>query len=295
MLKSGLSIFQRNGLLSWASVSVLAVSLFFLSSLFLVSLITSSVLSGLEERIDISVYFKVPTPESEIVKLQDDLLELPEVASVAYISPEENLAQFREDHFGDDVIIGSLDELGENPLPAILNVKATDSSLYSSIASWIDQSKFNSLIDEVNFFEKQPAIEELSNVFTGARRIGLVLGLLFALLSLVIAYNAVRLSIFNFRREIGVMRLVGAGNWFARGPFLVQGVIYGLLAAVLSFLVLALLVTITSSQVVNLLPGDDLAFYFGANIIWLILLNLVGGVVLGLASSYLSMRKYLKV
>lgn len=293
--KSASNAFKRNGLLSAATVTIIAITLFLISFLYLSNLVANDVLESLQEQIDISVFFQPEIPGIEVLDFKQELINLEEVKDISFISQEENLARFREQHSGNDVISESLEELDKNPLGAVLNIRAKDPSFYSVIADYIESSKYQAFIYKMNFFESQPIIDKADNLFKMTRRIGLVIGLIFILLSVLIAFNAVRLAIYNHRQEIGIMRLVGASNWFIRWPFIIQGIIYGILGAIISFIVFAFLIVTFSPKLNGFLPDNSLVSYLRDNWLKFILMQIILGVALGVFSSIISIRRHLKV
>lgn len=295
ILKSAFNAFKRNGLLSAATVTIVAITLFFVSFLYLSNLVADDVLESLQEQIDISVFFQPEIPEIEVLNFKQELINLEEVKDISFISQEENLARFREQHFSNNVISESLEELEKNPLGAVLNIRAKDPSFYSVIADYIESSKYQAFVYKMNFFESQPIIDKADNLFKMARRIGLVIGLIFILLSILIAFNAVRLAIYNHRQEIGIMRLVGGSNWFIRWPFIIQGIVYGILGALICFIAFSFLIVTFSPKLDGFLPDNSLASYLRDNWLKFVLLQLISGVALGVISSVISIRRHLKV
>lgn len=285
----------RNGLLSAATITIIAITLFFVSFIYLAGLVSQDVIDSLREQIDISIFFLPQAPDLEVQEFKQELLTLDYIKDIEYVSAEENLARFREEHINSDVITSSLEELGENPLGAILNIKATEPSHYSAIADHIENSKYQAFVFKLNFFESQPLIDKADNLFKMIQRSGLVIGLVFILLSILISYNAIRLAIYSHRQEINIMRLVGADNRFIHWPFIIQGFLYGVIGALASFLVFALLIVSFSPKLAGFLPSQGLTGYLKGNLISFILLSLLAGIALGVISSIISIRRYLKV
>ena len=295
IIKTGALSFWRNRWISSATIAVMVIALGLITGLIILSAATSAVLLTLEEKVDITVYFKLDTPENDILKVKDELESFPEVKSVQYVSRDEALTRFREGHQENPLITQSLDELGDNPLEASLNVKARVISEYASIASFLEGRRFSSIIDTVNYRENRLVIERLSSIITMAKRSGLVLALALAVVAVLVTFNTIRLTIYSLREEIGVMRLVGGSNWYIRGPFIVEGVLYGITASVIVLLVSIPVINIISPKLVGFLPGITLSEYFYSNIVELFLLQTVIGVILGVLSSMIAMRKHLQV
>jgi cell division transport system permease protein len=291
----GVLSFWRNRWISSATIAIMVITLGLITGLVLLSAITDAVLTNLQEQVDITVYFKLETPEADILQVKSELERFPEVAEVEYVSRDEALARFREARAENPVITQALEQVGENPLEAQLNVRARDISQYGTIASFLEGNRFESLIDEVNFRENQKVIDRLSAIISLVRRAGLILAIILVVVAVLVTFNTIRLTIYSLREEIGVMRLVGGSNWYIRGPFIVEGVLYGVLAAVVTFILFLPVVYFVSPKLIGFLPGIVLWQYFTVNWWQILLLQLILGIGLGVFSSFIAMRRYLKI
>lgn len=296
IFKTGFCNFWRNAWLSSITVSIMAFTLFIIGSLLLLNAAADDILDNLQERIGISVYFKPNTNEAEILKIKDELLNLPEVKDIDYISQEQALVRFREKHKDNALINQSLTELDENPLEAILNIKAKQAGFYSAIASFLETSRFQPLISSINYKQDQKEIiERFSSISDAVRRGALILSIIFAIIALTVAFNAIRLAIYDYRQEVEIMRLVGAKNWFIQGPFVVSGMLYGIFGAIFCLGFLYLGAYILSPKLTNFLPQANLIWYFNHNILLIAGLIFISGIILGVSSSLIAIRKYLKI
>lgn len=296
IFRTGLQNFFRNIWLSSTTISIITFTLFIIGSLFFLNIATNSVLNALQEKIDVSVYFNLNTSEEQILRIKNELLQMPEIKNINYVSQEEALVKFREKHKDNNLINQSLEELDENPLEAILNIQAHEASMYGAIASFLEASKFKNLISKINYQENRDAIiARFASISSAVRRGGLILSLIFVFVSLLVVFNAIRLVIYSYRREIEIMRLVGARNWFIRGPFLVNGLLYGIFSAILCFGLLYLAIRIAGPKLVGFLPQTDLIWYFHAHILLISFLLLGTGIILGIFSSLIAIRRYLKI
>lgn len=300
VLRSGFVNFWRNRVVSLASVLIMTVTLFVIgTTLFLGALLQSS-LDQLRDKVDINIYFTTDAPEEQILALQDSLENLPEVAATEYTSREQALANFRERHAGDELTIQALDELGENPLGASVGVRANETDQYESIANFLaDQTALtegeDAIIDNVNFEQNKVAIQRLDQIIEGAQTIGVAAIAFLIVVSIVITFNTIRLAIYTAREEITVMRLVGANNRYIRGPFVVEGVMYGLASGLIA---LGLFYPVTlwlGNATERFFGGINLFEYYVNNFAEIFLLVVGAGILLGIVSSYLAVRRYLKV
>lgn len=301
ILKSGFSNFWRNGLVTAASVLIMTVTLFVLGSLVFVDAMLGASLSQIEEKVDVNVYFTLDANENEILSVKDKLEVMPEVVFVEYVSREQALQEFKEKRFeeGDETSLQALEELAENPLPARLNVRAGEANQYEAIAAFLEtpQARPGSgrdIIEKVNFFQNQDAIETLSNIVSSVNTLSIIILLLFVVISILIVFNTIRLAIYTSKEEIEVMQLVGATRRYIRGPFIVEGVMYGVISSVVA-MILFYPITLWIGPFTQAFFGStNAAEYYIAHFGELFILLVVSGIFLGVISSYLATKKYLK-
>ena len=189
----------------------------------------------------------------------------------------------------------SLQELGINPFLPALNIKAWQISQYASVSNFLENDAFKNLIEKVDYHERQPVIEKLSALTDNISRAGIIFSVILAVIAVLVAFNTVRLAIFNLREEISIMRLVGASNWFIRGPFVIQGAISGLISAALSALIIGSSSYFLSPKIEMVIPGFNLFAYFVSNILIIIALQFATGILLGIVSSTIAVRRHLEV
>lgn len=294
VIKAGFLGFHRNGWLSAATTMVMALVLFVLGNLVFVGAFADTALRSLESKIDITVYFTSGAEESQITAVTREIEALPDVSSVEYISRDAALARFRERHKENALIASALEELGDNPLQASINIAAIDPGHYGTISDFLAGKKYP-IVEKINYFENQAVIERLSSVMGTVRGSGAVLTLILAFIAVLVAFNTIRLAIYTVREEIGIMRLVGASSWFIRGPFLVSGVLYGVAAAIAVLAILFPITWLASPKLAFLVPEFNLFNYFLSNIVQFSLIMVVAGVALGTVSSFIAVRRYLTV
>ncbi len=294
VIRYGVKNFLRNGSLSAATVAVMLLALSFFLGLIIFRFITITTLDAIKDKIDISVYFKLSAPEDEILRIKRSLEGLEQVKGIVYVSRDDALATFKQKH-QNDAAAQALDELSDNPFLPSLNVKANDPSEYSNIASYLENESFNSVIAKVTFAQNQIVIERLTNIIETANRSGLALTFVFSIIAILVAFNTIWLAMYSNREEIGIMRLVGASNPYIRGPYIVEGIIYGIVAALLSIVIAVPIVLIAGPWAEKITADVSLETYFFTNIFKLVFYQLLFGVVLGGLSSFIAIRRYLKV
>ncbi len=295
IIKYGILGFRRSGWLSAATIVIMVLTLMVFEGLILFNTLTKTAIESLQDRIDISVYFKAEAPEDDILKIKNSLESLAEVKKVEYISRDKALEIFRAKHEKDRTISEALDELKDNPLLASLNVKAYDSRDYSAINNYLSGDSFKKIVNKISYAQNSLIIERLTKIVDTSKKAGIFLTILFSVVAVLITFNTIRLAIYSYRDEISIMRLVGASNTFIRGPYAVEGVIYGLIAGILSFIAALPIVYYVSPYLRILIPEMNLWAYFISNSFSFIGYQILFGIVLGVISSSIAIRKYLRV
>lgn len=286
--------FRRQASFSIASIFVMFILLFLIASLFLFQGMVEFLTATLLEKVDVSVYFNQDLSEEEILKIKDDLTKISGVKDVEYVSREEALNRFTKRHQNDSGIMGSLAEVGGNPLLASLNIKAWDSQQYASIFNFLNNDSFKESIFKVDYLQRKPIIERLFSLTSKVNKAGILLSLVFAFVAVLLAFNQIRLAIYNSKKEIKIMRLVGAPNWLIRGPFLVQGFFIGISAVLLTLLIFVPACFFVSPKLETIIPGFNVFNYFLNNFYFIFGFQLVAGLGIGIFSSLIGLRKYLK-
>jgi cell division transport system permease protein len=299
IIKSGFFSFFRNGFVSLSSVLVMVVTLFVLGSVIFMGAVLNSTLESIRDKVDIRVTFIAEAPEQDILDLKETLEGLPEVEYVVYTSRNEALERFTERYSGDQLILQALDELGENPLGAALNIKAMEPEQYEGIAHFLEEGNFTSaegspIIDRINFFQNKAAIDRLSNIISASEALSLIITLVLVIISILITLNTSRLAIYISKDEISVMKLVGAGSAYIKGPFVVGGVIYGICAAIFTLLVFFPVTYWAGRVTERFFIGLNVYNYYLSNFQQIFLIILVAGIAIGAISSYLAVLRYLK-
>jgi len=299
VVKSGFFSFFRNGFVSLSSVLVMVVTLFAIGSVIFLGVTLESTLGILRDKVDIRVTFIVDAQEDAILNLKKTIEALPEIEFVTYTSRDEALAEFTERHKDDQLILQALDELGENPLGASLDIKTKDPSQYEGVANFLQDKEFLSsdgvsIIDEINFFQNKEAIDKLSGIIDASERLGFAVAIILAITSILITLNTIRLVIYISREEISVMRLVGANPLFIKGPFVFEGVLYGFFAGVLTLVVFFPATYWFGDLTKDFFVGLNIFDYYLGNFFEVAFIILISGVIIGAISSYLATRRYLK-
>lgn len=293
VIRKGLINFKRNGWLSAATVSIMVITLFVMGSLYIVSDLANNVTEELQDKIDISAYFKDDAPEDKILDARKFVLQNSSVKSVEYISKEEAWENFKNKHRDNQVISESIQEVGSNPLYATLNIKAQHPDSYSQIAGEIEKSSYMQYIQKLNYEQNKNTIDRFSGIISAVRKTGLFTAVFLAVIVVLVTFNTIRLTIYTHRQEIEIMKLVGGTNWFIRGPFVVEGLLYGIMAAVIAIFLMYAGISIVSAKITGFLPSSDLISFYLSNVWILFFMLLAAGSILGSLSSFIAIRKYL--
>jgi cell division transport system permease protein len=299
IIRSGFIGFWRNAFVSLAAIFVMTVALFVIGFTMLLDQLLGALLQNIQSKVDINVYFVSGAEITAIEAMQNSLSALPEVEEVTFTSAEEALAQFRERHQGDETIIQGLEELSDNPLGATLAIRAKETSQYEGIAQFLEVQKAqetsgNRLIDEVNFVKNKTAIDKLTSIIGAVEQSSLVIMLFLIVSAVLITFNTIRLAIYTSREEISVMRLVGASNSFIRGPFMLQGTMYGMISGVMALLLLYPVLLWIGPETQQFFEFN-LFEYFVSDFGYIFGVIVGSGMMLGLVSSILAVSRYLRV
>ena len=235
VVRSGWINFRRNGLVSYAAILVTTITLSVATAILLFQAVLMNGIGQLQNKVDIAVYFSVDAAEENILSLKDTLEKLPEVSTVDYSSADQQVIAFRDRHVDDYLTLQALDELGDNPFGGSLQIRAKDSTQYEAIARVLEGdsqiARDNApIIERINYSQNKVVIDRLNMLIKNVREVGLGITLVLGLISIVIVFTTVRLTIYMARDEIGIMRLVGASPAYVRAPFIVGGLLYGFFA-----------------------------------------------------------------
>ena len=296
IIKTGFVNFWRNLWLSAAATMVMTITLVIFSRAVFAVRLTNYSIKTIQNTVDISVYFKTGEAEQQITNVQNDLQSDSRVKTVTYISADQALANFKQLHQNDIQLSAALNQLDENPLPASLRVQAYNLSDYQAISNKLSDQKYTGIIAKVNFDDNRAIIDRLSKILKFIITIGVGLIAIFSLIAILVIFNTITLTIYNRKEEVEIMRLVGATNWYIRGPFLMESVLYSLFSTIICGILFWPVFT-------SLLPKIELYInpqltLFNHNLFnfwYLILLAFVSSLILAVFSTLLAIRKYLKI
>ena len=293
--RAGFKNFYRNGLLSATTTFIVVIVIFLVTMLFLFNSVFSVLISNIQDKVDMSIYFKENVATENILEAKSQLTEIPEVKEVKYISKEEAFTAFVEKHKDDPILIESLDEVGRNPFLPSLGIKAQQASEYQEVVNFLENSSFNDLIEKVDYYERKPVIDKVLSITSSINRTGAFASIILGIIAILIVFNTIRIAIYSSNKEISTMKLVGASNWFIQGPFLIQGILVGIFSTIITFLV-TFAVCYGLDPKINAIVSDVRIFNIFTYNFWTILLiQITAGISLGIIPTMIAVRKYLKI
>jgi len=294
IIKYGWQDLTRNLGVSLGNIFIMFIVLCLIGGTFLFKGMSENLIETLQKKVDVSVYFKDSVKEEDILKLKERLESLPQVKEVEYISKEEALKRFKKTHKDNPLLMESLKELEENPLPASLNIRADSFSSYQMLANFLEKGEHRNLIEKINWKKNQPLIKKLFAFSNDIKQGGVILSIILGFIAVAVTFNTIRLGIYAKKEEIKNMKLIGATNWFIRGPFLVEGILVGLAGGLASFLFFYFLNSQISFPALSLFEEFGFLKYFHQNLLTFFLIQVGGGIFLGIFSSLLAIQRYLR-
>ncbi len=299
IIRGGCINFVRNSWLSVAAMAVMVITLTIVLFSIIANATFNNTVQQITDKINVSVYLKDSVNQQQTDDLTNQIKQLDNVESVAYVSKAQALADYNKQYAGNQNLLLAAAEAG-NPLPATIQIKPRDTNKLGGIKAFLDKPEIKNLQAEPSSYSGtlKEAVDNISHASVFLRRAGVIGVLVFALISMMIIFNTIQMAIFNRRDELTIMRLLGATTSYIRGPFVVESMLYGIFSAVISvvllngiFVLSASTLQATSFGVLDINYANE---YFGKHF-WLFLtLQVLVGIVIGAASSTFATRRYLK-
>ncbi|MBD3360521.1 FtsX-like permease family protein [Candidatus Peregrinibacteria bacterium] len=284
----------RNKFLSLATVFVIGIIIFIFNIILAVNFITKDALSDLSKKIDIVLYLKESTTFADAENLTNELEQIEGVEQVSYTSKEEALNQIKSTH-PDITLAFEKYNLG-NPLPASISITTTHPKYHKTIAEYLSQDKYQVYLSNIITGEDSTSSSIITSVSKNllevnnfTQQIIFWLIITFIIGGTLIILNALQITIFNRRQEITVMKLVGASHWFIRFPFIIESILYGILAVIISFIMILIL-----SKNIQISETSLWSYYTDIQFYKIFLMELIITIVLSIASSMLAVHEYLQ-
>lgn len=278
---------RRNNWMSVASIGTVAVSLFIFGMFLMMVMNMNKLAENMESQVQINVYLLDKVDREQARDIEKDLKEIEGVESVGFVTKDEAMERFK-DRLGDQkTLLDALDET--NPLPDSFEVTVTNPDLVKTAAEKMEK------LDGVECAKYgQDVMEHLFEITRLLRIFGFTLMLVLAFATLFIISNTIRLTVFARRKEIAIMKYVGATDWFIRWPFVMEGMVLGLLGSIIAAMVLRTAYTAMAEKVY-----DTLAFFplipEQPFLTYITIIVVISGMVVGAIGSAVSIKKFLKV
>jgi len=300
MLRYGVNNFSRNAWLTIAATAIMTITLLVIFLSVASRNVLIDTVSVLRDTVDMSIFVKNETDQESVQEMQQSLLSLESVTAVRYISPSDSRESFINQNRDN---VETLDAVKEatNKFPGTFSVKIVDINNTTELREFVEsdavvQANIDPAREPSFAGERRSSIETIGRVTNFAQQIGIGASLVFVAISMLIIFNTIRMAIFNRKEEIQMMKLIGAEKSFIRGPFLVEAIVYGFFAALiasgLGYAIMYFAAPALESIQINVQPTlDILMFYAGFVILTMILI----GAIIGIVSSLLATRRYLKI
>ncbi|OIP22977.1 hypothetical protein COX95_04475 [bacterium CG_4_10_14_0_2_um_filter_33_32] len=296
IFKMGARNFWRNGWLSIAAVFVMVITLFILSLFVILNIGVNETVKKISEKIDLSVRVKDNAPIEKINSLKTAIGQEQGVGNIYFKSKEQAWEEFKNLNEKNKEISSEL-EPGDNPLWASLEVKLNDPNKLQKIVDIAETEQYRSIVDKVNYREKQNIFETLVKFTNFIKKAGLSLTIIFVGISFLIIFNTIRITIYSRREEVEIMKLVGATNWYVRAPFIFEGALYGIIGAIACFIIIFTSVYFVSPMMTKywtVISQSNSMDYLKDRLFLIISLEILTGIFIGTLSSAIAIRKHLK-
>lgn len=297
IIKFSLQDIGRNIWLSLVTVIILILALFSINMLLVVKVVGETAVGAIKEKIDINLFLKNTAPEEEILALKAKVSELSEVKEVIYMSKAEALENFKKKHEDNPEIIEALRELGKNPLTPSLIIKPKNLDSFDNLINRLNAFD-DEIIESRNFANYKLMLDKINSITDKVSEAGVILSSIFIFISLLVIYNSVRVAIYTHRREIMIMRLVGASRWFIQMPYLLSSTVYTLAAILAIMAIFYPFLSLLQPYLETFFVGYNvnlLTYFYKDHILNFFGLQFLAAAFINMAASLLAVMKYSKV
>ncbi|MBP9852578.1 MAG: Cell division protein FtsX [Patescibacteria group bacterium] len=299
IIRAGMLNFVRNAWLAIAAMAIMSVTLTIILFSIIANATFHNTIEDITSKINISIYLKDSATPAQTKEFIAGLKSLENVEEVKYLDKAAALKAYMRQNQGNTQLLSAINET-DNPLPATIQVKPKELSQLKEIRTYVEQPKYAKLQSDPasDNGDRREAIDNITHATNIMRKAGFAAVAVFAVISIMIIFNTIQMAIFNRREEIQIMRLLGAGTAYIRGPFVVEAIIYGILSAIISLLVInGIFITASSSLQASSFGLLDISYsqQFFQQYYWhLLALQLTLGILIGAVSSTFATRRYLK-
>ncbi|NCO79832.1 hypothetical protein COT96_00590 [Candidatus Falkowbacteria bacterium CG10_big_fil_rev_8_21_14_0_10_38_22] len=296
VIKFSLQDIGRNIWLSLVTIIILVLALFSINLLLVVKVISATAISAVKEKIDISLYLRTNTEENRILALKAKISKLEQVKDIEYISQQAALESFKVKHKNNPEILQALVELGKNPLSPSLIIKPKNIDQYDELIASLNKIE-DDIIESRNFADRKTMLEKINSITDKVSEAGLLMSLVFVFITLLVVYNAIRVAIYTHRMEIGIMKLVGASNWFIRAPYLLSSIIYTLIGLIATIIIFYPFLGLLQPYLEAFFIGYNfnVISYFNSHFIAIFGIEFLAAALINALASLVAVSKYSKV
>ncbi len=296
VFKFSLQDIGRNIWLSLVTIIILILALFTVNMLLVIKVVGETAVNAIKEKIDINLFLKSDAPEEEILALKGKISNMSEVKEVVYISKGEALDSFNTSHRSNPELLEALRELGTNPLAPSLVIRPVNLDAFDNLINKINGFD-DAIIESRNFTNYKTMLGKINSITDKVSRAAMFLSGIFILITILVVYNSVRVAIYTHRREIMIMRLVGASRWFIQMPYLLSGVIYTFVGILAIMAVFYPFIRLLQPYLETFFVGYNvnLPDYFYGNVLSIFGLQFLGVALVNIIASQLAVRKYSRV
>ncbi len=296
--RAGFKNIFRNAWLSTAATAIMVVTILIMTFFAFSSIFVRTQLTQVRSKIDLSIFLSDDATKDQIQALQSKIGGIENVSAVNYVSKTDALERLKNSSTEGEKLAKSAQEIG-NPLPASFEVKLTNIDQISSSNGNIKSLEEATIITDTSLDNRddnrQGVVENVISISNSVSKIGAILSVLFLVIALMIIFNTIRMAIFTRREEVEIMKLVGATKWFIRGPFLVEGTLYGIFGAILSLAILIPFTRAVSPFLTDKLGAGSTLDYFASHFLAVSGSMFAIGILIGVISSWLALIRYLKI
>jgi cell division transport system permease protein len=299
IVKNGFVNFGRNIWLAIAAIAMMAITLTILLFAVITNATFTHSIHDLTSKIDVTEYLKDSVTADQLNKQLVELRKLPNVKSAAYTSKAAALKIYEQQNASNATLLAAISQT-DNPLPASITIKPIDPNKLQDIQDFLDKPAQKALQSDPTSYsgDRKAAIDKITSATHFFQQAGVIGILVFIVISMLIIFNTIRMAIFNRRDELVIMRLLGASTAFIRGPFIVETMLYGAVAAIISLTVCWSLFKLASSTLnattLGLLDIKYSSNYFSQHLISILTIQIMVGILIGAASSGIATRRYLR-
>lgn len=300
MCRYGVNNFSRNAWLTVAATAVMTITLLIIFATFVAHNVLSDSVSSIRGKVDMSIYTKTDAKQADIDASMAKMRKLSTVKKVSYTSPAQAQQDFAKQNASDQATLNSLNE-ATNMFPGTIHVNLVDINDTSQLKHFVDHDEVTQRILEPSrppsyAGNLKKAIENIGHWTDFAQKFGLIAGIIFIGISSLIIFNTIRMAIFNRKDEIQMMKLIGADRNFIRGPFLVEAVVYGFIAALVATAIgISILLAVQPKLIAAGVTVAGTIHLLTSYIGFVLLIMIAIGGVIGVLSSLLATRRYLKI